>query len=178
LLPWTSCAVKFPELQRDFSEFLASFNAVGVRYLVVGAYALAAHGSPRNTLDLDVFVRPSEANGRRIVQALRAFGFGSLRVAPSDFAQPDRILQLGRQPLRIDVLTSITGVTWARAWRGRIPGTYGDVPVNVLGFDELVTNKRATGRTRDLGDVEALSKLGTRHRRSPRTRRDRTRPKR
>jgi hypothetical protein len=149
--------VKSPEVQRDFAEFLASLNAARVKFLVVGAYAVAAHGVPRNTLDLDVLVQPTVANGRRLIGALRAFGFGSLAVTPSDFASPDRILQLGRQPLRIDVLTSITGVSWAAAWRDRMVGSYGDVPVHFLGLATLLTNKRATGRTKDLSDVEALA---------------------
>jgi hypothetical protein len=156
---WSDYAVKSPEVQRDFSEFLASLNAARARYLVVGAYALAAHGSPRNTLDLDVFVQPTIANGRRLVRALGAFGFGSLEIGPAEFARPDRVLQLGRQPLRIDVLTSITGVSWAAAWNGRFAGHYGDVPVYFLGREELLINKRATGRAKDLGDVDALSRL-------------------
>lgn len=149
--------MRFPEVQRDFAEFLDSLHAAGVRFLIVGAYAVAAHGVPRNTLDLDVFVQPTEANGHRLVAALEAFGFGSLGAQALDFAQPDRILQLGRQPLRIDVLTSITGVSWTRAWRGRLAGHYGDVPVHFLGLESLLANKRATGRAKDLGDVEALT---------------------
>lgn len=150
--------MKSPAVQRDFSEFLASLNAARVKYLVVGAYALAAHGAPRNTLDLDVFVEPTPANGTRIIKALDSFGFGSLAVSPVDFAQPDRILQLGRQPLRIDILTSISGVGWRTAWRGRLRGHYGDVPVSFIGRVELVANKRASGRAKDLGDVEALKR--------------------
>jgi hypothetical protein len=156
--------VSFLEVQPDFSEFLASLHDAHVKYLVVGAYALAAHGSPRNTLDLDVLVQPTVANGRRIVQALEAFGFGSLNLAPADFTVPDRILQLGRQPLRIDVLTSITGVSWPAAWKGRYRGRYGDVAVPFLGREQLLLNKRSTGRTKDLGDVEALTALDPRRR--------------
>jgi hypothetical protein len=150
--------VRSPEVQVDFAEFLASLNAARVRFLVVGAYAVAAHGVPRNTLDLDVLVQPTQANGRRLVAALRAFGFGSLVVAAADFAMPDRMLQLGRQPLRIDVLTSITGVSWAMAWKDRMAGSYGDVPVHFLGLHTLLANKRATGRAKDLGDIEALAR--------------------
>lgn len=148
--------MRSPEVQRDFSEFLASLNAARVKYLVVGAYAVAAHGAPRNTLDLDVLVEPTSGNGARIVAALTAFGFGSLRVTPSDFAEPDRILQLGRQPLRIDILTSISSVSWRAAWNGRLRGHYGQVPVSFLGRTELVANKLASGRAKDLGDVEEL----------------------
>ena len=162
--------MSFLEVQRDFSEFLASLNDARVKYLVVGAYALAAHGSPRNTLDLDVLVQPTTANGRRIMRALEDFGFGSLDVTPADFTVPDRILQLGRQPLRIDVLTSITGVSWPAAWKGRYRGRYGHVPVHFLGRDELLLNKRSTGRTKDLGDVEALTAIEPRRRPKPRER--------
>jgi hypothetical protein len=102
------------------------------------------------------------------VRALEAFGFGNLNVTPADFTIPDRILQLGRQPLRIDVLTSITGVAWPAAWKGRYRGRYGDVPVYFLGRNELLLNKRSTGRTKDLGDVEALTALEPRRR--PRSR--------
>ena len=156
--------MKSPEVQQDFSEFLASLNAVGARYLVVGAYAVAAHGAPRNTLDLDVFVQPNRTNGKKIAAALTAFGFGSLATSPDDFAQPGRILQLGRQPLRIDILTSISGVSWTAAWRGRLRGRYGDVPVSFLGRVELVANKLASGRAKDLGDVESLRRRAA-HRR-------------
>ena len=145
------------EVQRDFSEFLASLNAAGVEYLVVGAYALAVHGAPRNTLDLDVYLRPTPVNAARFVTALDRFGFGSLGVTASDLTVPDRILQLGRAPVRIDVLTSISGVTWPTAWRGRLVGRYGRTTVPYLGRRELLRNKRASGRAKDLGDVEALT---------------------
>jgi hypothetical protein len=157
--------VKSPDVQRDFSEFLASLNAARVKYLVVGAYALAAHGVPRNTLDLDVLVQPTLANGVRLKRALAAFGFSSLAVDAGDFSTPDRILQLGRQPLRIDVLTSITGVPWADAWSGRLRGRYGRVRTQFLGRSELIANKRAAGRPKDLADVAALSGPPRRRRR-------------
>ena len=146
------------EVQRDFSEFLASLNGAGVEYLVVGAYALAVHGAPRNTLDLDVYLRPTAANAARFVTALERFGFGSLGVRVSDLTVPGRILQLGRAPVRIDVLTSISGVTWLTAWRGRLAGRYGPTPVLYIGRRELLRNKRASGRAKDLGDVEALTR--------------------
>lgn len=96
--PWSDCAVKSPEVQRDFRECLASFNAARVSYLVVGAYALAAHGVPRNTLDLDRFVQPTRANGVRVVRALEAFGFGGLRVDPGDFTRPTAFFSSGVSP--------------------------------------------------------------------------------
>lgn len=145
------------EVQRDFAEFLASLNAAGVEYLVVGAYALAFHGAPRNTLDLDVYVRPTSANAARLLVALDRFGFGSLGLHVADFTVPDRILQLGRPPVRVDVMTSISGVRWRTAWRGRVDGRYGEVPVPFLGRTQFLANKRASGRTKDFADVEALT---------------------
>lgn len=153
------------EVQPDFSEFLASLNAAGVEYLVVGAYALAFHGAPRNTLDLDVYVRPTAANAVRFLAALDRFGFGSLGLQAADFTVPGRILQLGRPPVRIDVMTSISGVRWSTAWRGRVSGRYGEVPVPFLGQKQFLANKRASGRAKDLADVEALTPRRRRARR-------------
>ncbi len=144
------------ETQRDFSELLESFNAQGVEYLIVGAYALALHGAPRLTGDLDVLVKPDAGNARRVVAALDAFGFGSLGLQPADFTKPDHVVQLGVPPVRIDILTTLTGVTWDDAAKGRAAGRLGAVPVHYLGRTQLVANKRATGRQRDLADLEAL----------------------
>jgi hypothetical protein len=144
------------EVQPDFKELLALFNDHHVSYLIVGGYALAFHGAPRFTGDLDIYVKPDSENARRIVAALAAFGFASLRLTPGDFVQPDQVVQLGVSPVRIDLITSITGVTWEEALAGRIPSTYGDVPVHYIGREQLIVNKRATGRKRDLADLEML----------------------
>jgi hypothetical protein len=144
------------EAKKDFKELLALLNAHEVEYLIVGAYALAHHGSPRYTGDLDVFVRPDEENGRRVLRALEAFGFGSLGLTIDDVAVSGKVVQLGYPPLRIDLVTSLTGVTWEEAAAGRVKGYYGDVPVFFLGKKELVRNKKILGRKKDLADVEAL----------------------
>jgi hypothetical protein len=144
------------EIQKDFKELLALFNANRVEYIVVGAYALAFHGVPRNTGDLDLLVRADHANAARVMESLRAFGFGSLGLTEDDFVQRDRVVQLGVPPVRIDLLTSISGVTWEDAVTGRESGTYGDVPVFYIGRNQLVANKRAAGRARDRADLEAL----------------------
>jgi hypothetical protein len=144
------------EAQSDFCELLASFNAHGVEYLIVGAYALALHGVPRSTGDIDVLVNPEPANARRVVAALDAYGFGSLGLCAADFEQADQVVQLGRPPVRIDLMTSITGVSWLEAAKGRVMGELGGIPVAILGRDQLIANKRATGRARDLADIEAL----------------------
>src|SRR5512145_2725308 len=100
------------EVQKDFKELLALFNAHKIDYIIVGAYALAHHGAPRYTGDLDILVRPDAENGRHIVAALREFGFGSLGLSVEDFTVPDKVVQLGVPPVRVDIVTSLTGVTW------------------------------------------------------------------
>ena len=144
------------EAQPDFRDLLALLNARGVEYVVVGAHALAYHGAPRLTGDLDILVRPDAENARRVLGALEEFGFGAIGLAAEDFVVPDRVVQLGIVPVRIDLVTSITAVPWQEAAAGCAPGVYGDVPVRYLGRAELVKNKRAIGRKKDIADLEAL----------------------
>jgi hypothetical protein len=144
------------ELPTDWSEFIAGLNRHGVRYLIVGAHALAANGRPRATQDLDVLVEPNEANAERLGAALRDFGFGALADEASKFAEPDRMAILGRPPLRIDIMTSIAGVAFDEAFRGRLVGRLGEHEVAFLGRVELVKNKRAAGRPKDLLDIALL----------------------
>lgn len=144
------------ETQPDFRELLALFSARHVEYLIVGGYALAFHGAPRFTGDLDIFVRPDVVNAQRILSALKAFGFASVGLTTGDFERPDQVVQLGVPPVRIDLITSITGVSWAEAWAGRVAGRYGDMPVYYIGREQFVANKRATGRTKDVADLEVL----------------------
>lgn len=144
------------ETQNDYKELLELFNAHNVRYIIVGAYALAFHGAPRYTGDLDILVRPDRENGERIVRALEQFGFGSLGLAVQDFAILDRIVQLGVPPVRVDLVTSITGVSWDEAEASSIEGMFGNIPVLFIGKDAFKRNKRAVGRNKDLADAEAL----------------------
>ena len=144
------------EVQPDFKELLALFNDHRVSYLIVGGYALAFHGAPRFTGDLDIFIKPDHENASRIVAALDAFGFASLGLTESDFEQSDQVIQLGVAPVRIDLITTITGVSWDEAFAGKVVSSYGDVPVHYIGRQQFVLNKRATGRKRDLADLEAL----------------------
>lgn len=144
------------EAQKDFKELLELFNGHNVEYMIVGAYALAFHGVPRFTGDLDIFVRPSIGNAQNILSSLKNFGFGSLKLTIDDFSKPDHVVQLGVPPVRIDIITSISGVTWEEADAGKQLGLYGDVPVFFLGREQYVANKRATKRTKDLADLEAL----------------------
>jgi len=144
------------EIQKDFKEFFALFNAHKVEYVIVGGYALAFHGAPRYTGDIDVLVRAEDANAQKILAALSDFGFSELDLSVNDFSDPDRVLQLGMPPVRIDILTSLTGITWQEATTDTLDLDYGGVPVKVVGREALLTNKRATGRAQDLADIEAL----------------------
>jgi hypothetical protein len=147
------------ETQPDFRELLALFNAHHVEYLIIGGYALAFHGAPRFTGDLDIFVHPEAANAQRILAALAAFGFASVGLTLSDFERPDQVVQLGVPPVRIDLITSITGVSGDEAWTGRVIGRFGDIPVSYIGRAQFVANKRATGRTKDVADLEVLGEV-------------------
>lgn len=140
----------------DFKELLALFNARGVEYLVVGAYALAFHGAPRYTGDIDLLVKTSPENAGNVLHALNDFGFRSPGLTVDDFLKPEQIVQLGVPPVRIDILTSLTGITWEEAIAGKESGHYGDVPVSFIGKTAYVKNKRATGRAKDLADIEAI----------------------
>jgi len=144
------------EVQPDFKELLALLNAHGIEYVIVGGYALAFHGAPRYTGDLDIMVKADSENAARIIKALEKFGFGEAGLTPDDFQQVEKVVQLGVPPVRVDILTSLTGVSSDEAFSGRVEGTYGGVSVYFLGRDQLVANKRALGRKRDLADIEAL----------------------
>jgi hypothetical protein len=144
------------EVQEDFRELLAFFTAHGVDYLIVGAHALAYHGAPRSTGDLDILVRPTQNNAQRIIKALEDFGFGGVGLTYADFTGPDAVVQLGVAPVRVDIVTSLTGVSWEEAAEGRAQGKYGHVVVHFLGKKELIRNKQALGRKKDLADLEAL----------------------
>jgi hypothetical protein len=124
--------------------------------MVVGGYAVAHHGAPRYTGDIDVFVRPSEENAVAIINALGEFGFGSLGLDTTDFSRPGRVVQLGYAPCRVDLMTSIDGVTFEEARMEVSPGSYGGIPVPFIGRAHLLRNKRATGRAKDLADLETL----------------------
>lgn len=144
------------EIQPDFKELLALFNAHKVKCLIVGGYALAFHGAPRTTGDIDILVKPDRRNAKRVVAALNDFGFRSAGLTIEDFEKPENVVQLGVPPVRVDIITSITGISWKEAWSGKINGRYGDIPVYYLGRRQFLSNKKAVGRKKDLADIEAL----------------------
>ncbi len=143
-------------MSRDFRDLLAEFNARDVEFLVVGAHALAAHGHVRATEDLDLWVRPDSENAKRVIQALIAFGAPLHDLTEEDLTQPGVVFQIGVAPVRIDVLTAIDGVDFPEAWTARLITKFDDQPVAVLSREHLIKNKRATGRTQDLADLERL----------------------
>jgi hypothetical protein len=156
LKPSKFCDINAMEIQPDFRDLFALLNEHKVEYLIVGGYALAFHGAPRYTGDIDIFVRPHRENAQRIIQALAAFGFQFPNLTVEDFENPDKVVQLGVPPVRVDLITSITGVSWEEANASKEPGNFGDVPVYYIGLAQYIANKRATGRKKDLADIEAL----------------------
>ncbi len=145
--------LKLPE---DFKEFLRLLDARRVEYLLIGGHAVGYHGYPRATKDLDVWVAASPANAERLVRALREFGFNAADLSPALFCQDDRIVRMGVPPLQIEICTSISGVSFSECFAARVTETVDGVPVNIIGLDQLKTNKRASGRHRDLDDLEHL----------------------
>lgn len=141
---------------KDFREFIGLLNSQRVKFLIVGGHAVTFHGCPRFTADLDVWVATDPANAARIEQVVKDFGFGRLFKA-GDFSKPGYAVQLGRQPYRIDILTSIEAVNFAAAYKRRKVLKAGGLELPFIGLDELVVNKRATGRRHDLDDAEKLT---------------------
>ena len=144
------------DLAPDFDEFIASLNAHGAEFMVVGAFALALHGAPRFTGDLDIFVRPTIGNASRVLAAVRAFGFPVTELQPPDIANTNRILQMGVEPVQIRVMSAISGVSWDEAWQDRVVGPCGQQQVAFLGRETFLRNKRAAARPKDLADIDAL----------------------
>ena len=143
---------------QDFREFIQALNDHAVRYLVIGGYAVAFHGEPRYTKDLDIWVQMSSENAARLVRALDAFGFGSLNLTAQDFLAPDEVVQLGYPPNRIDLLVSLQGVDFETCYTLRVETVMDDVLVNFIDLENLKKNKQATGRLQDLADLENLMK--------------------
>lgn len=143
-------------LNQDFKEFIQSLNDNGVRYLIIGGYAVALHGYPRYTKDMDVWVEPSPDNAARMVQALEQFGFGSLGLQAADFMTPDQIIQLGYPPNRIDIITTPPGVDFKSCYAARVAVEIDGVEVSFIDLENLKKSKKASGRLQDLADLENL----------------------
>ncbi|HSI56228.1 MAG TPA: nucleotidyltransferase [Ideonella sp.] len=143
-------------LNRDFKEFAELLNARGVEYLVVGGYALAAHGHPRYTGDIDFWLRPTQDNVERLLGVLKEFGFSSLGLAAADF-DADTVIQLGQPPRRIDLMTVIDGVEFDACYARREKVSLSGISLHIIGLEDFKTNKQATGRLKDLADLESLT---------------------
>lgn len=144
--------------EKDFIDFIELLNIHHVAYMVVGAHALAFHGRPRHTGDLDIWIKPSDANAERMVNVLKDFGFGSLGLTQRDFLVENHVTQLGYPPLRIDILNSISGVNFDDAYKSKVDGEVDDLQISYISVADFIANKQATGRAKDLGDIQAINK--------------------
>jgi hypothetical protein len=144
------------DLEEDLREFVELINALEVRYLVVGAFAVAYHGYPRYTGDIDLFIEPSIENAQKIMMAIEQFGFGDIGLSVEDFLQDNQVIQLGVAPNRIDLLTFLTGVNFTEAWENRERGEIAGLNVSIISKELLKRNKAASGRSKDLADLEYL----------------------
>ena len=140
----------------DFKDLFAALSGQSAEFIVVGAHAVMLHTEPRYTKDLDVWVRPSPENAVRVRRALEAFGAPLADLTDADLATPGVVFQIGVAPNRIDIITKIDGVEFEGAWQRRLPSTYAGVPISMLSLDDLITNKRASGRPQDLLDLDKL----------------------
>jgi hypothetical protein len=143
------------DLAPDFNEFCGLLNAHRVEFVIVGAHALAFHGAPRYTGDLDILVRPIEDNAVRLLSAIKAFGFTTIPLAAADVITPTKVIEMGVAPVQIHV-SNIDGVSWEEVWTSRQAGTLGAHPLSFIGRDTFIRNKLVSGRPKDLADVEAL----------------------
>jgi hypothetical protein len=142
--------------EKDFVDFIELLNQHQVDYMIVGAHALSFHGRPRYTGDLDIWIKPSHENAGKMVEVLIDFGFGSLGLTELDFLKENYVTQLGYPPLRIDILNSISGVEFDEAYSNKVVGEVDGLVVNFINIPEFIKNKQASGRKKDLGDIEAL----------------------
>jgi hypothetical protein len=145
-------------LTKDSREFIECLLSNKVEFLIVGALAVSWHGFPRYSGDIDFFVHPGRENATRLMSALEQFGFGGLGITLEDLTAENRVIQLGVEPNRIDLMTSISGVSFEDAWRSRVTASLGGLQVDLIGREELIRNKRASGRSKDLLDADELSR--------------------
>lgn len=154
------------KVEKDYEELLKLFNKNKVKYCIVGAFALAFHAIPRYTKDMDIFIEASEKNAKGILKALNEFGFGVLNLSMSDFSAKGRTIQLGYEPVRIDILTLIDGCTFEEVWKNKKTGRYGKEKIYFIGLDDMIRNKKASKRKQDKADLEILSAVKKRTKRN------------
>ena len=144
------------ELDKDFREFIGLLNANEVKYLIVGGYAVVVHGYPRFTGDIDIWVKPEHDNAAKILKVLSDFGFGAVSITLDDLISPDKVIQLGFPPFRIDLLTDVSGLQFDDCYNRKQIANAKDIEVNVIGLQDLRLNKKITGRDKDLLDLKNL----------------------
>lgn len=149
-----------PGLNRDFLDMIRAMNGAEVKYLVVGAHAMAVHGVPRATGDFDIWIKPSRGNAERMLRALHEFGapISAHGISLDDLEKPDMVYQIGLPPRRIDLITGISGVSFSQAWPSKVGVELEGLPITVIGRLDLIKNKRASGRAKDLVDLEILER--------------------
>ena len=145
------------ELEKDFLDFINLCNKHKVEYLVIGGYAVAIHGYPRYTKDIDVSIHVSVKNAEAMVEVMKEFGFGSLNLTSKDFIKEGGFIQLGYEPLRIDIVNDLNGVSFENAMKNKKVVEYEGVSINFIGYDDLIKNKQYAGRSQDLVDIEKLN---------------------
>jgi hypothetical protein len=146
------------KVEKDYEEFLGLFNKHSVRYCIVGAYAVAFYAKPRYTKDIDILVEPSKENAQKILRALGEFGFGELSISVDDLTHEGNILQLGYEPLRIDLLNKLEAFQFHDIWQNKVTGDYGSEKVYFISLDDLIKNKKISARPTDKIDIELLEK--------------------
>ena len=145
------------ETEKDYEEFLGLLNKHDVKYCIVGAFALAFHAEPRYTKDIDIWIQASTENAAKLLLALNEFGFGSLNLNTEDFSQDGNIIQLGYEPVRIDIITSIKGLDFSDIWKNRVQGSYGRQTVNFIDRENLIKSKKISNRPQDKADLARLT---------------------
>lgn len=144
-------------LPSDFSEFLKSLREKDVKYLLIGGYAVAYHGYPRATNDLDIWIATNPENAERVVRVIREFGFGTPELSPELFLKKPSLIRMGIPPIRIEILNDISGVDFEACYPNRVIDRIGDVEVDIIGVSDLKRNKKASGRFKDLDDLQNLA---------------------
>ncbi|MEJ2306887.1 MAG: hypothetical protein P8Y62_04105 [candidate division WOR-3 bacterium] len=145
--------------EKDYEEFLNLLNKNKVKYAIVGSFALALYSKPRYTKDLDILIEPEKENIKRLINVLEKFGFKNIDIEEEDLTKKNQILQLGYEPVRLDILTSISGCSFSEIWNNRVKEKYGKTTANFIGKRELIKSKRACGRKQDIADLEFLEKF-------------------
>ena len=146
------------KVEKDYEEFLSLFNKHKVKYCIIGAFAVAFYAKPRYTKDIDILVEPCKDNAQKILKVLEEFGFGDLSISQDDLTTEGNILQLGYEPLRIDLLTKLEGFLFQDIWKNKRTGEYGSEKVNFIGLDDLIQNKKQSDRPTDRIDIDLLEK--------------------